>query len=86
MPFGASDSAAQIPPPAAKHVWQSVSCEEFQESTAADFKQFLDELKRHSFDVIILLHKWVQYISKYWTTTCPTSIQELYLKIYIFNL
>lgn len=85
MLFGGLASESQ-PPQITKHVRQPIDCDEFQKNTAEDFNRFVRELKERPFDVIILLHKWLEYVSQFWLRPIPTAIQELYLKIYLFNL
>ncbi|GAB0096771.1 calcineurin-binding protein cabin-1-like [Sergentomyia squamirostris] len=58
--------------------------DDFQKKTSEEFSEFLRELK--VFDLILLLTKWLEYISKFWTIAIPRSICDQYCKIFKYYL
>ncbi|XP_059614787.1 calcineurin-binding protein cabin-1-like [Phlebotomus argentipes] len=58
--------------------------DDFQKRTTEEFEKFVGELQ--TFDLILLLSKWLEYIAKLWTQSIPRPICEQYLKIYKYYL
>lgn len=63
-----------------------ITCEEFQKATDVDFNHFIESLKEKNFDVIALTFKWPHYISKFWESSIPKELRQMFLQIYEFHL
>lgn len=58
--------------------------DDFQRLTSGEFQKFLNEFEY--FDLIPMLKKWIEYISRFWNQNVPSRICEQYVKIFEFYL
>lgn len=62
-----------------------LTIEKFQEVTADIFDELIKEIKEDDFNVIALVTKWIQNISRFWERKIPIEILDLYLKLYQYH-
>ncbi|XP_055840261.1 calcineurin-binding protein cabin-1-like isoform X2 [Episyrphus balteatus] len=57
------------------------SFEEFQAETQDDFIKFLEKMKATPFDLILLIFRWLKFVSKYWDKYMGDDMKAAYHEI-----
>lgn len=58
--------------------------ESFEKATETEFERFLEKLKELKIDLMLLIFKWLKYVSLFWHLPLPDQLKSVYLDI--FNL
>uniref|UniRef100_A0A336LS40 CSON002665 protein n=1 Tax=Culicoides sonorensis TaxID=179676 RepID=A0A336LS40_CULSO len=56
--------------------------EEFNAQTKDCFDQFIAELRESSFDIFMLMQKYLKYLSSLWTHYMPENLRDVFSEIY----
>lgn len=62
------------------------SFNEFQSETQEDFNKFLEKMKSGPFDLILLIFRWLKFVSKYWDKPMGSEMKATYHEICKFYL
>ncbi|XP_055915859.1 calcineurin-binding protein cabin-1-like [Eupeodes corollae] len=62
------------------------SFEEFQSETQDDFIRFLEKMKSRPFDLILLIFRWLKFVSKYWDKSMGDEMKDAYHEICSYYL
>lgn len=57
------------------------SYEEFQAETQEDFLKFLEKMKSRPFDIVLLIFRWLKFVSKYWNKPIGDEMKAVYHEI-----
>ncbi|KAJ6646406.1 Calcineurin-binding protein cabin-1 [Pseudolycoriella hygida] len=63
-----------------------ISNSDFQIATQSVFDEFMGEIENSNFNIIILLAKWLKYVSRFWRQIIPKNLLDIYLKLYALYL
>lgn len=70
-----------------KHPENAPMCvEQFDELSQIGFDALISELQRSDFDIYIFIHRYLHYLSLYWSDCMPQALRTMYLQLYnLFN-